>query len=115
MSIEHIAPENPRQSKVIVDPSLLPSKTKKFAEQYLHSLGNLTIDPLSANISKSNWGMKYKNEHYFRRAPFKTQNELGDFLSTPRIGAPRWDAQSIQKRRDRILEFALEYWDYRNV
>ncbi len=114
-SIEHIAPENPRKSKVIVDLSLLPSMTKKFAEQYLHSLGNLTIDPLSANISKSNWDIEYKNERYFQRAPFKTQNELGDFLSTSRIGSPRWDEQSVQKRRDKILKFALEYWDYRNV
>lgn len=115
LAIEHIAPQNPQQSKVIVDLNILPSMTKRFAEQYLHSLGNLTIDPLSANISKSNQDFENKYEHYFRRAPFKTQNELGDFLSTSLMGSPRWDEHSVQKRRDKILKFALEYWDYRNA
>ena len=89
--------------------------TQEFEEKYLHSIGNLTIDPLSANISKSNQSFEYKNQNYFRKAPLKTQNELDEFLN-PETG--KWDVVSIQERGEKILDFALKHlkhWNHQDV
>jgi hypothetical protein len=112
LSIEHIAPQNPKEAKVVADTSVLPRMSKDFEEKYLDSIGNLTIDPLSANISKSNSGFAVKDQKYFRKAPLKTQNELSTFLNPE---TNKWAANSIEKRRDKILQFALSYWDYKNL
>ncbi len=56
-SMEHIIPQNPKESKVVEDNSILSTTdfaSPEFKEDYLHSIGNLTIDPISANASKSN-------------------------------------------------------------
>ncbi|MFC2065262.1 DUF262 domain-containing protein [Chloroflexota bacterium] len=112
LSIEHIAPQHPEELKVIIDNSILPDMNKEFQEQWLHSIGNLTIDPSSSNSSKSNIKFESKNQKYFRKAPYKTQNELIDFVDLPH---PRWDESVIRKRRDKILDFALKYWNYRDI
>lgn len=112
LSIEHIAPQHPKDLKVIADSNILPAMTKEFQEQWLHSLGNLTIDPSSANFSKHNIGIELKNQNYFRKAPYKTQNELIDFMES---AIPRWDEAVIRRRRDKILDFALTHWNYREI
>ena len=84
--------------------------TPEFQGESLHAIGNLTIDPRSANSSKSNHPFEYKDQNYFRKAPLKTQNELSDFLN-----AGQWDNESIRQRGDKIVRFALDYWNPRNV
>ena len=114
-SMEHIIPQNPKESKVVVDDSILSVtdfESPEFKEDYLHSIGNLTIDPLSANASKSNQDFEYKDQMYFRRAPLMTQNELSDFLNKE---TEQWDDTSISKRANKIVKFALEYWDHQKV
>ena len=110
-SIEHIIPQNPKESKVVVDDSILSTtgfESPEFKENYLHSIGNLTIDPLSANASKSNQGFEDKNQKYFCRAPLIAQNELVDFLNDE---TGQWDTTSISKRLETIRLFALERWN----
>ena len=112
-SMEHIIPQNPKESKVVVDDSILSTidfESLKFKENYLHSIGNLTIDPLSANASKSNQNFRYKNQKYFRRAPLMAQNELIDFLNDE---TEQWDTVSISNRARQIRSFALERWNPR--
>ncbi len=104
MTIEHIASQTPRKS-VIVDTSILPIVDEDFAENHLHSIGNLTIDPLSANASKGNKEFAEKNGKYFLKAPFKTQNELENYLHDN-----QWTADSIEERTQRLVNFALEQW-----
>ena len=113
-SIEHIIPQNPKENKVTLEgtESILPDMNEDFQEKYLHCIGNLTIDPKSANSSKSNHPFEYKDQNYFRKAPLKTQNELADFLNQE---TGRWDNISIQRRQEKILEFAVEYWDHNKV
>lgn len=41
----------------------------------------------------------------FKRAPFKTQNELEDYLVDN-----TWSAESITKRKDALIKFALSQW-----
>ncbi|NLS14624.1 DUF262 domain-containing protein [Vibrio sp. SM6] len=104
LSIEHIAAQNPR--KVVVnDISILPEVDDEFEEQFLHSLGNLTIDPLSANASKGNLDFDCKNSGYFLKAPFKAQNELESFLEE---GC--WTRGSISRRQQVLIDFALQAW-----
>ncbi len=111
-SIEHIIPQNPTENTIIVDKSIRPGIDSDFKLKSLHSIGNLTIDPISANASKSNKNFEYKDQIYFSKAPLKTQNELSDFLNQE---TGQWDQVSISNRADKIVEFALERWDYKNV
>ena len=90
----------------------LTEMTQEFRENYLGYIGNLTIDPLSANSSKSNHPFEHKNQNYFRKAPLKTQNELDEFLN-PETG--KWDEVSIQERGEKILNFALKHWNHQDV
>ena len=108
-SIEHIIPQNPKESKVVEDDSILSTtdfESQEFKENYLHSIGNLTIDPVSANASKSNQNFEYKDQKYFRRAPLMAQNELIDFQND---GTGQWDTVSISNRARQIRYFALEF------
>jgi len=114
-SIEHIIPQNPKESKVVVEDSILATtdfESSEFKENYLHSIGNLTIDPISANASKSNQNFPYKNQRYFCRAPLMAQNELIDFLNDE---TGQWDTASISNRARTIRLFALERWNPRKL
>ena len=111
-SIEHIIPQNPKESKVVEEVSIEPKITQTFEKKSLNAIGNLTIDPKSANSSKSNHPFEYKDQNYFRKAPLKTQNELSDFLNQE---TGEWDSTSIQERGQKILKFALGYWDHNKV
>lgn len=106
-TIEHIAPQNRKEAKVIAAKEVFPRMTEKFEEEYLHQLGNLTIDPQSANSSKGNKGFEAKNSRYFTKAPLKIQNELEDFLPEEK----RWNGKAVENRTERIVAFALKYWD----
>jgi hypothetical protein len=112
-SIEHIIPQNPKESKVVEDdsiPSTTDFESPEFKEEYLHSIGNLTIDPISANASKSNQAFEDKDQKYFRKAPLMAQNELSDFLNDE---TGQWDAASISNRARAIRFFALARWNPR--
>ena len=106
-SIEHIMPQNPKEDtlKVITDRLKYDQINESFVETYLHSMGNLTIDPISANASKGNADIEIKNMVYFKKAPFKTQNELEDFLDNG-----KWTHRSINMRREKLLKFAQQKW-----
>jgi hypothetical protein len=104
LSIEHIASQNPKKS-IVKDMSILPELSDEFEEEFLHSIGNLTIDPQSANSSKGNKSFEDKNEKYFRLAPFKTQNELETFVE-----GKAWSRESITKRKESLIKFSLIQW-----
>jgi len=107
LDIEHIACQTPKVTTAVLK---LPRMSKKFEEQYLHSIGNLAFDPHSANASKGNEGIEIKVSKYFVKAPFKIQNELDSF----RVNN-QWTESSIQKRADAIIQFALELWNPKTI
>lgn len=112
-SIEHILPQNPKEEtlKIITDKLKHENINENFEETYLHSIGNLTIDPISANASKGNADIKIKNTVYFKKAPFKTQNELEQFLDNE-----KWTHKSIECRREKLISFAKKMWcKYQNL
>lgn len=111
-SIEHIIPQNPDEKyrKVITEELMYDKVDEVFEETYLNCIGNLTIDPLSANASKQNIEFTSKNNKYFKRAPYKCQNELGDFLE-----GDKFTANSIEKRQEKLIKFASDYWNCDNI
>jgi uncharacterized protein with ParB-like and HNH nuclease domain len=112
-SIEHIVPQNPKEDtlKVITDKLKHDKINENFIETYLHSIGNLTIDPISANASKGNADIKVKNLVYFKKAPFKTQNELDQFLDNG-----KWTHKSIEARKEKLINYAKKMWcNYDNI
>ena len=111
-SIEHIHSQTPSESEVDADgsQSIQPGE----GEDYLHGIGNLMLDPISANSSKSNHDFEYKYERYYSHSPLKQQNELKIFLKE-QTGKLNWDETAIDNRTERILEFALDYWNHKEV
>jgi len=107
LTVEHVASQNP---KVCTSNLKLPDIDDEFQETYLHRLGNLTFDPNSANASKGNQDIEVKNSKYFVKAPFKIQNELDNF-----IVVNKWTRESILNRENKILSFALDYWNPKNI
>jgi ribosomal protein S16 len=107
LSIEHIASQNP---KVTIETAHFEEFTEEFKEKFLHALGNLTIDPQSANSSKGRKPIEEKNSKYFKKAPLMTQNELDDFIKNG-----KWASESIKDRQEKIILFALDYWNPNKV
>lgn len=108
LTIEHIvAQRNSDEQSKVVNPNLPINvgRAKQFNEEFLHSIGNLTIDPQSANSSKGKSDVKTKNDRYFVLAPYKCQNELSSFLD-----GQKWTITSIEKRKEKLLEFARSTW-----
>jgi hypothetical protein len=103
LTVEHIASQHPRVSTSVLR---LPEIDDDFQENYLHRLGNLVFDPNSANASKGNNDIQVKNSRYFVRAPFKTQNELDNFIVNG-----EWSKDSIVKRGEKLMSFAISYWN----
>lgn len=99
--IEHIHSQKP------LNRLKFSRKTVKFKENYLNSLGNLTIAPKSSNASMGNQEFEVKKKLYFEKAPFKTQIELSDFVNKNKL---KWDEQAITTRAKKIIEFALDKW-----
>lgn len=114
LTIEHIAPQNPEELEerivTTADCKFSDYMSKEFKEQYLHSIGNLTFDPRSSNAQKGRKSIEDKNSKYFRKAPFMTQNELEDFINDG-----YWNEDSINERKEKIINFALERWNPRKI
>jgi len=109
LTIEHIAPQDPEEDKERIVATkkckFVDYSSDEFKEDHLHSIGNLTFDPRSANSSKGRKPIEEKN-NYFRKAPFMTQNELESFLDDS-----TWTINSIDKRKQKIVNFALKMWN----
>ncbi len=106
-SIEHIIPQHPNEVtlKIITDKLKYENVNETFKEIYLHCISNLTIDPISANSSKGNKDIEIKISNYFRKAPYKSQNELDTFLVNN-----TWTHESIIKRKEKLIRFSEKQW-----
>lgn len=106
LTVEHIASQNPEEHGIIHNKAILPKISESFLDNHIHRLGNLTFDPASANSSKGNKNIKTKNSKHFKKAPYKTQNELETFLDNG-----EWSIDSIEKREAKIIKFCLKKWN----
>lgn len=86
--------------------------TDDFYNDHIHSLGNLTLDVSTENSSKSNLPFDRKYVYYYEDSRFVCQRELDKFINSD---TEAWDDVSLLTRHNKLLCFALECWDYRNV
>ncbi|WP_187308029.1 GmrSD restriction endonuclease domain-containing protein, partial [Nostoc cycadae] len=80
--------------------------------KYDSYIGNLVIDTPWENSAKSNLEFNIKYKYFYQNSKFCSQNELAQFKNSE---SGEWDISSIEKRRDKIINFALSYWDYKRV
>lgn len=111
LTIEHIVAQadNKDKTRILKDEKFIKvGQRKHFDKEYLHSIGNLTIDPLSANASKGKQEVATKNSKFFQSAPLMCQNEMDDFLDNK-----SWSIKSITNRENKLLEFAKIKWCFK--
>ncbi len=108
LTIEHIIAQANEKDKFRIlkdDKFVKIGQRKKFDKEYLHSIGNLTIDPKSANSAKGKNDFEDKNSEFFKYAPLMSQLELDNFLENK-----KWTLNSIIKRKNKLLDFAKNTW-----
>ena len=103
LSIEHIISQVPREIAAWMD--------ERFWGNYLHSIGNLTLDLSWENSAKSNHSFDFKYKYFYQNARFRCQQELITFTNSD---SSEWDETSITKRQTKIVNFAMMYWDYQS-
>lgn len=103
-SIEHIIPQNPREISSWMNENNLIN--------YVNCIGNLTLDTSGENSSKSNLSFDIKYKHFYQLSRFRCQQELMNFKN---LEKNEWDVSSVIKRQEKILNFAMDYWDYKNI
>lgn len=108
LTIEHIVAQKntDEHSKIMSNESIITVGTsEKFNREYLHSIGNLSIDPQSANSSKGKLDVDEKISKYFVKAPYMCQNELERFLVND-----KWKIESQTTRQKALVNFARKTW-----
>jgi len=111
--IEHISPQTPPDSSKIAPGYEIDeqgSYTEDFLKEHLNSVGNLMLISSNHNRSIGNIAFAEKLESYDKNPILKQQAEI-KVLATYIEGKPRWDVNSITKRKNAIVKFALAAWD----
>lgn len=99
-TIEHIMPQNDN-----LRPEWKQSLGEDWVqvhEQYLHTLGNLTLTGYNSEYSDLPFDQKRDMEGGFRFSPLKLNEGLGE--------CEKWDEATIQKRANKLADKAVAIW-----
>lgn len=99
-TIEHIMPQNPELSGEWR--SMLGENWKELREQYLHTLGNLTLTGYNSELSDRPFSQKKTIAGGFNDSPIR----LNDFLRKTDV----WNEQQIQDRAKELADKAIKIW-----
>lgn len=99
-TIEHIMPQNPELNAAWR--ADLGDEWKRIQEQYLHTLGNLTLTGYNAEYSDRPFAEKRDMEGGFKHSPLK----LNDGLAACEV----WNEQAITSRAKKLASTASEIW-----
>jgi uncharacterized protein with ParB-like and HNH nuclease domain/predicted transport protein len=99
-TIEHIMPQNPDLSKEWQ--TMLGVDWKEVQEQYLHTLGNLTLTGYNSELSDRPFSQKKTIQGGFNDSPIR----LNDFLRKVDV----WTAEKIEARAKELAEKACLIW-----
>jgi len=99
-TIEHILPQN--QNLSIEWQRMLGDNWKAIQEQYLHSLGNLTLTGYNSELSDKPFNQKKIIEGGFDESPIR----LNEFLRKVDL----WNEEQIQLRASELAVKAREIW-----
>ncbi len=99
-TIEHILPQNPEISAAWRQS--LGADWQRVQQQWLHTLGNLTLTAYNAEYSDRPFAEKRDMKGGFKESPLKLNAGLG-ILDT-------WNEAAIQDRAGRLADQALAVW-----
>lgn len=99
-TIEHILPQNPDLSAAWKD--ALGPEWQRVQEQWLHTLGNLTLTGYNTEYSDRPFPEKRDMKGGFKESPLRLNAGLGQ-LDT-------WNEAAIQHRAERLADQALNVW-----
>ena len=109
--IEHISPVTPTSGDPISSGYEI-KYDEGFERDYLHCVGNLTlISGEFHNPSIGNKPFKDKLNSYLKNPLLNQQAEIKEFISGT-IDEPRWDKEAIGKRKEKIVKFAIDKWNF---
>ena len=104
-TIEHIMPQ--KEGLTHQWTKELGPKWEKIHENYLHTLGNLTITGFNSKLGYKLFLEKRDMEGGFREAPFKLNKMLRDL--------DKWNEVEINKRGIFLTDLALKVWPFPEV
>ena len=99
-TIEHILPQNenlPRQWR-----DDLGDDWERVRDQYLHTLGNLTLTGYNSEYSDRSFTVKRDMKGGFRDSPLRVNAGLGQ--------VEKWDEDAIKNRAERLAKQAAQIW-----
>lgn len=99
-TIEHILPQNPDLPEAWK--SSLGSDWQRIQQQWLHTLGNLTLTGYNSEYSDRSFATKRDMVGGFKQSPLKLNTGLGQLEA--------WNETTIQERAGRIADQAITVW-----
>ena len=99
-TIEHILPQNPELSAAWRQ--ALGQDWQRVQEQWLHTLGNLTLTGYNAEYSDRPFAEKRDMKGGFKESPLKLNAGLGQVEG--------WDEAALQERAGRLADQAVAVW-----
>jgi uncharacterized protein with ParB-like and HNH nuclease domain/predicted transport protein len=99
-TIEHILPQNPDLSPAWRQ--TLGPEFQRVQQQWLHTLGNLTLTGYNAEYSDRPFREKRDMKGGFKESPLRVNAELGQL--------DNWNETTIQERARRLADQALGVW-----
>jgi uncharacterized protein with ParB-like and HNH nuclease domain len=97
LSIEHIAPQtlNTKWRQY------LGGDFEKIKDEYLHTIGNLTLTGYNSELSNNLFDIKKRE---YKNSNIQITRDI--------CGYEKWDLKSIKNRADKLLEQSLKIWKY---
>lgn len=99
-TIEHILPQNENLSSHWKES--LGEEWERLHQQYLHTLGNLTLTGYNSEYSDHPFPKKRDMRGGFRESPLRLNAGLGQLKS--------WNVEEIERRAERLAHDALTLW-----
>ncbi|MBK8246853.1 MAG: DUF262 domain-containing protein [Gemmatimonadetes bacterium] len=99
-TIEHILPQNPDLPAAWKQ--ALGNEWQRVQQQWLHTLGNLTLTGYNAEYSDRPFAEKRDMKGGFKESPLKLNAGIGQLAA--------WDEAAIQDRAGRLADQALTVW-----
>lgn len=99
-TIEHIMPQNEDLS--LEWKTALGEEWERIHDQYLHTLGNLTLTGYNSEYSDRSFREKRDMEGGFRQSPLKLNEGLGS--------CEQWNEKAIHERASRLADRAVNIW-----
>ncbi|WP_286232812.1 DUF262 domain-containing protein [Thalassotalea sediminis] len=112
--IEHISPRKPTNGDPIetgYDVDDNNEYSEEFMSNKLNCIGNLMLISGSHNASIGNKPFKDKLSSYISNPLLNQQTEIQEF-SESEDGKPVWKESSINKRQNKIVNFAMSTWRF---